>query len=125
MLNSLRSSKEQGQSNFNNPGTMLLGAGADFDLTPELRVSANVNHLWFAQHRDAPGAAQRGHDPAATSAGTVSAAAIWRPQADPEHRLPRCPARCSQPGEGFRDLFANSNRDRRYYSVLLNAILSY
>src|SRR3546814_5941140 len=47
ILNSLRSSKEQGQSNFNNPGLILTGAGADFDLTPQLRVSANANHLWF------------------------------------------------------------------------------
>ena len=34
ILNNLRSSKEQGQSNFVNPGTMLLGVGADFDITP-------------------------------------------------------------------------------------------
>jgi hypothetical protein len=34
ILNSLRSSKEEGQSNFVNPGTVLLGAGADFDITP-------------------------------------------------------------------------------------------
>ncbi|MCI5045453.1 MAG: hypothetical protein MRY72_12210, partial [Aquisalinus sp.] len=47
ILNSLRSSKEQGQSNFTNPGTILLGAGADFDVTPPLRVSLNANHLWF------------------------------------------------------------------------------
>ena len=30
-----------------------------------------------------------------------------------------------QPGDGFRDLFANATRDKRYYSVLLNAILTY
>jgi hypothetical protein len=30
-----------------------------------------------------------------------------------------------QPGAGFRDLFANSDRDKRYVSVLFNAILSY
>src|SRR3546814_20730417 len=47
ILNSLRSSKGQGQSNFNNPGLILTGAGADFDLTPQLRVSANANHMWF------------------------------------------------------------------------------
>ena len=48
VLNDLRSSKEEGQSNFNNPGTILLGAGADFDVLPELRVSSSLNHLWFA-----------------------------------------------------------------------------
>jgi hypothetical protein len=47
ILNSLRSSKDQGQSNFTNPGLILLGAGTDMDVTPELRLSTNVNHLWF------------------------------------------------------------------------------
>ena len=32
--NDLRSSKDEGQSNFNNPGTVLLGVGADFDVLP-------------------------------------------------------------------------------------------
>ena len=39
VLPSLRSTKEQGQSNFTNPGLFLLGIGADFDLTPESRIS--------------------------------------------------------------------------------------
>ncbi|MEQ9448838.1 MAG: hypothetical protein RLN70_08005, partial [Rhodospirillaceae bacterium] len=48
ILNSLRASKEQGQSNFFNPGTVLYGVGADVDVLPELRLFANVNHLGFA-----------------------------------------------------------------------------
>ena len=47
ILPSLRSSKEQGQSNFINPGIMLFGIGADLDLLPELRFSLNLNHLRF------------------------------------------------------------------------------
>src|SRR6185312_9201324 len=47
LLNSLRPSKEQGQSNFENPGLVLVGLGADFDLTPTMRVTVNVNHLAF------------------------------------------------------------------------------
>ena len=39
VLPALRSSKEQGQSNFTNPGLTLLGTGADFDILPELRLS--------------------------------------------------------------------------------------
>ncbi len=49
VLNSLRSSKEQGQSNFTNPGTGLIGFGFDADLTPQLRLSANLNQLYFAE----------------------------------------------------------------------------
>ena len=47
MLPALRTSKEHGQSNFNNPGLRLIGVGADFDILPELRVSTNVNYMEF------------------------------------------------------------------------------
>ena len=47
VLASLRTSREQGQSNFVNPGLRLLGVGADFDVTPQLRVIGNVTYLWF------------------------------------------------------------------------------
>ena len=45
----LRSSKFQGQSNFVNPGLFLYNIGADFDITPKLRVITNCNFLWFDQ----------------------------------------------------------------------------
>ncbi|WP_406697439.1 hypothetical protein V5E97_01145 [Singulisphaera sp. Ch08] len=45
----LRSSKFQGQSNFVNPGLLLPTLGADFDLTPKLKMINNVNLLWFDQ----------------------------------------------------------------------------
>jgi len=47
VLPSLRSSKDQGQSNFTNPGLALIGIGADVDITPHWRAIANVNQLWF------------------------------------------------------------------------------
>ena len=123
ILNSLRSSKEQGQSNFNNPGTILLGAGADFELTPKLKLSGNLNHLWF--HKTAVLEALRSEGSIPRDIGwDVSAAAIWRPRMT-QNLVFRASAAILQPGAGFRDLFANSDRDKRYYSVLLNAIVSY
>jgi hypothetical protein len=123
ILNSLRSSKEQGQSNFANPGTMLLGVGADFDITPQLRVSANVNHLWF--HRTEILEALRMQGTIRRDIGfDVSAAAIWRPLAT-QNVVFRLSAAALQSGTGFRDLFENRDRDRVYYSVLFNAIVSY
>ncbi len=123
ILNSLRSSKEQGQSNFNNPGTMLLGVGADFDLTPELRVSANANHLWFEdtstlQALRVEGSIPRdiGHD--------LSLAAIWRPKAT-QNIVFRLSGAALVSGDGFRDLFDSLGHDRTFYSVLANAIVSY
>jgi hypothetical protein len=123
ILNSLRSSKEQGQSNFANPGTMLLGLGADFDITPQFRVSANVNHLWF--HRTEILEALRMQGTIRRDIGfDVSAAAIWRPLAT-QNVVFRLSAAALHAGTGFRDLFTNQDRDRVYYSVLFNAIVSY
>jgi hypothetical protein len=47
LLPDLRSSKEEGQSNFVNPGLLLAGLFFDFKLTPKLTLHANVNYLRF------------------------------------------------------------------------------
>jgi hypothetical protein len=43
----LRSDKSEGQANFVNPGAAILGIGTDADLTPKLRLFANVNYIWI------------------------------------------------------------------------------
>lgn len=43
----LRSSRSQGQSNFVNPGLILVNLGVDFDITPKVRLVNNANYLWF------------------------------------------------------------------------------
>jgi hypothetical protein len=123
VLNSLRSSKEQGQSNFNNPGTILVGAGADFDLTPEVRLSGNANHLWFQNTATLQVLRNEGSIPRAIG-WDLSAAAIWRPKAM-QNIVMRLSGATLLPGAGFRDLFDNSNGNRNYYSVLANVILTY
>jgi hypothetical protein len=45
----LRASKDQGQSNFVNPGLYLYNAGAEVDVTPTIKVVANANFLQFAR----------------------------------------------------------------------------
>ena len=47
-LNDLRSSKIQGQSQFTNPGVILVSGGVDIEATPKLKVLLNYNYLWFA-----------------------------------------------------------------------------
>jgi Carboxypeptidase regulatory-like domain len=47
LLPSLRSSKDEGQANFVNPGILLTNAGMDFDITPKLRGFVNVNYMKF------------------------------------------------------------------------------
>jgi hypothetical protein len=41
-----RSSKSEGQSNFVNPGAIIVGYGTDADITPKLKTFLNVNHIW-------------------------------------------------------------------------------
>lgn len=123
VLNSLRSSKDEGQSNFNNPGIILAGAGADFDLTPELRVSGNANHLWFENTATLQALRVEGSIPK-TIGWDLSAAAIWRPKTT-QNLVFRLSAAALLPGKGFRDLFDNSDGHRNYYSVLANIIVAY
>jgi len=45
----MRTSKTEGQSNFVNPGVMILGIGTDIDVTPKLKAFANANYVWIAE----------------------------------------------------------------------------
>src|SRR6185503_17796293 len=47
MLPDLRTSKEQGQANFVNPGLFLYNLGFDADLTPKLKLITNASYLQF------------------------------------------------------------------------------
>jgi hypothetical protein len=123
VLNDLRSSKTEGQSNFNNPGTMLLGVGADFDLLPQLRFTTNVNHIWFQNTSSLRELRNEGSIPKSIG-WDFSGSLIWRPKMI-QNTVFRLSAAMLDPGKGFSDLFTNSNGDSKYYSVLFNAILAY
>lgn len=123
ILNNLRPSKEQGQSNFNNPGTVLLGAGADFDLSSTTRLSTNVNHLWFHKTDTIEALRQEGTVPSSIGLD-ASAALIWRPNAN-QNLVFRLSGAVFDPSKGFRDLFTQSGKSDLFYSVLFNAILAY
>ncbi len=123
ILNSLRSSKEQGQSNFNNPGTMLVGLGADFDLTPEFRLTGNANHLWFENTATLQNLRIEGSIPKDIGFD-LSASAIWRPKAN-QNIVFRLSAAALVAGDGFQNLFDNLGKQNEYYSVLANVTLTY
>jgi hypothetical protein len=123
ILNDLRSSKEQGQSNFNNPGLMLVGVGGDFDVLPTLRVSANANHLWFQDTATLQVLRNEGSIPRDIG-WDLSGSAIYRPRAS-QNMVFRLSAAALVAGEGFRDLFTSTDRSDAYYSVLANAVVSY
>lgn len=119
LLNSLRPSKEFGQSNFENPGLVLAGLGADFDLTPTTRVSVNLNYLQFAD--TAVLEVARAQAPIDRAIGTdASVALTWRPLAT-QNIVVRLSAAALLPGEGWRQLYG----DEIPYSVLGNVVLTY
>ena len=123
VLNDLRSSKDEGQSNFNNPGTGLLGLGADFDVLPTLRVTTNLNHLQFMNTATVRALRQEGSIPKSLG-WDASISAIYRPFLN-QNVVFRLSGAVFDAGKGFKDLFANRGDRDQYYSVLLNAILTF
>lgn len=119
LLNSLRSSKEFGQSNFSNPGTVLLGVGADLDLSPTLRVSGNANELWFADSTTIEVARNQGGIDEHIGLD-ASVALTWRPLAI-QNIVLRLSAAALLPGKGYEQLFGNEVA----YSILGNVVLTY
>ena len=119
LLNSMRSSKQHGQSNFTNPGLVLLGAGADLEITPRARASVNINQLWFddtavleAARNQAPVDSNIGQD--------VSLAVTYRPFTS-QNVVIRVAASALLPGDGYEDLYGSDTP----YSVLINLLLAY
>ena len=53
----------------------------------------------------------------------ASVSTIWRPYMT-QNIVFRASAAAFDPGKGFNDLFDNRDRDKRYYSILLNAVLT-
>jgi hypothetical protein len=120
IIPNLRPSKEQGQSNFENPGLQMVGVGADFDLTPLHRISVNLNHLRFDDTTTLEVA--RNQSPIGKSIGNdLSVAWIWRPFMT-QNIVVRFSGAVLDPGDGLADLYGD---DETYYSVLGNIIFTY
>ncbi len=119
VLASLRSSKEQGQSNFTNPGIWLVGGGADLDVLPELRVSFNWNYLRFddtsvleVARAQADIDSEIGHD--------VSMSVIYRPFMS-QNVVLRASYAVLISGQGYEDLYPD--KDPGYF--MFNMVLAF
>ena len=119
LLNSLRSSKDQGQSNFTNPGIQLLGYGMDFDLLPEWRVSFNLNHLWFDRTESLETARNQGGI-GKEIGWDLSVASIYRPLMT-QNIVFRLSAAALIPGDGYEAMFDDDTQ----YTLLANLVLAY
>ena len=120
LLNSLRSNKGQGQSNFTNPGIVLFGLGADADITPKLRASLHANQLFFVD--TAVLKAARNQDGIHKRIGVdVSLSVTYRPYTS-QNVVFRVAGSLLVPQQGYKDLFGS---DDIPYSIFANLILAY
>lgn len=118
-LADLRTSKDFGQSNFENPGVILVGLGADADVLPQLRISANFNHLWFDSAQTI--SILRNQQAHSNDIGwDLSTAVIYRPFFT-QNIIFRLSGAVLLPAEGYRSLFPPQTD----YSVLGNLVLTY
>jgi hypothetical protein len=120
LLPDLRSSKEEGQPNFVNPGLHLASAGLDMDLTPKLRASLTANYLRFDKtetlelllfqsqiHREI------GWD--------LSAGLRWRPYLN-QNVVVVGGVAVLLPGKGFVDIY---EKDSPLFAAFTNLVLSF
>jgi len=122
VLADLRSSKDQGQSNFINPGVALIGIGADFDVSPRWRVIGNLNEIWFANTTVLSVLRNQGNID--RSLGTdVSAALQYRPLFS-QNIVLNASAAALFPGKGLKQLY-DVDGGRTQYSILFNVLLTY
>lgn len=115
----MRAGKEEGQSNFVNPGLLLLNLGVDFEVTPKIKVVTNGSYLRFDEtapletvRQDSSIGKEIGYD--------LSAGVIYRPFLHNNVTI-RVGAATLIPGDGLKDLYG----DNTLYNFFTNLILEY
>jgi hypothetical protein len=121
ILPSLRSSKDEGQSNFINPGLALLGIGADFDIKPELRVFSNLSYLRF-MNTNSLSVLRNQEIPSNTLGIDLSVGFHWRPLFT-QNIVINGSAALLKPGGALKSLYGANQGN--LYSALFNAVLTF
>jgi hypothetical protein len=115
LIPSLRSSKEEGQPNFINPGIFVANAGADFEITPKLKGFANFNFLRF--ERTEPLEFLLFQSPIRHTIGEdFGVGAEYRPPLT-ENIVITGGASALQPGQGFKDIYTARTQFSLFGSV--------
>jgi len=103
LLPDLKTSREEGQPNFVNPGLRLVSVGLDAELTPKLKTIATANYASFDETEviegllfQAPIDRELGWD--------VSLGARWRPYLN-QNLVVLGGVAAFRPGRGFRQIF--------------------
>ena len=118
-LPNLRAGKEEGQSNYVNPGLRLVNAGVDFELTPKLKLINNLTFLQFddtsvirAVRQDGSISRNIGYD--------LSSGLVYRPFLN-NNVILRAGASALFTDSGFENLFG----DRVLFDLFTNLTLQY
>jgi hypothetical protein len=112
LLPNMRSSKNEGQANFVNPGIFLANAGADFDITPKLKGFANFNFLRFMRTEPIEDVLFQS-DIHHAIGEDLGVGVQYRPPLS-ENFILTGGASMLQPGQGFRDIYT----ERTQFSLL-------
>ncbi len=118
-LPDLRTSKEQGQASFVNPGLLLYNVGVDMDLTPKVKLITNASFLQFASSNtlqlllnDNKIGRDIGYD--------LSAAVQYRPFLN-NNAIVTLGAACLVPGQGFKEIYT----PQTLYSLFTSITVTY
>jgi len=131
-----RSSKTEGQSNFVNPGAFILGYGLDADITPKLKLFANVNHIWLTTSEVTKRVLFTQN--ASTDIGTDCSLGLqWRPLLT-DNVIVTAGMGFLVPGQGYKEIYRTNTRpvpgfgnppagsvDDFLYSGILTVTLTY
>jgi hypothetical protein len=119
LLFDLRSSKDEGQLSFVNPGVQLITAGVDIDVTPKLKAILTGNYIRL-DHPESVSAIlfQDIHKSFGTD---VSVGLRYRPFLNQNFVIVGGTA-AFLPGAGFKDIY---ERDSTLYHVFTNVILTF
>jgi hypothetical protein len=120
LLPNLRAGKEQGQSNYVNPGILMVGLGLDLDVTPKLLWFNNVNYLQFDDTSSLEAVRQDGSIDEKIGID-ISSAFLYRPFLNNNVQW-RFGASALLPDKGFENLY---NDDETVYSIFTNFIFLY
>lgn len=115
LLPDMRSSKEEGQANFVNPGIFLVNAGTDIDITPKLKGFANFNFLRFMRTESLENILFQ--TPIRHTIGEDLGVGVQYRPALSENLVLTGGASMLQPGQGFRDIYTG----RTQFSVFGSA----
>jgi hypothetical protein len=120
LLPSLKSSKEEGQPNFVNPGLLLATGGADLEVAPRLRAVATANYLRFATTETLELLLFQGEVDEEIG-WDLSLGARWRPFLN-ENAVVLAGAAAFLPGRGFRDIYEDGSI---LFAAFTNLVLTY